>query len=512
MSTVTPSTSNIERSANFLSKNAQAKNQASNPIANAFAALLMSAEDGDTPVSSDAAAPLTGDGRDAAAINPGDDADSPSDFGQAALAGLLNWQALAAADTSAQVATGTVTPSIGSATPATPSAIGNTTPSGVNTNPPVNVLSAQIDPSKSGKWAVEASTGYAPPASSASPFAQGVALASSQATIPIPTAMRPEQSTPASNAPPPGIDVSGMVPTEISAATVPTSTVASATSQAPMETLASGADRTSVAKTRMGASRNQLSTSAATIKAGAGTTLQSLASNGKTTETSFQPRATVDLVARPATEVAPDTAKVNAPANDSETLKQEGPRLAAETGSPGTEHMQTGDHTPTASTSTDPTTLTGMDQNEMVDLMDNLGGQIAYWATQGTQSARLTVGDDKDNPLEVNISMRDGEVHVAFEAADAEVRDALTLSAEDLLKNMLETKGMTLGDVTVGQRPPFAGQGDHAPGNRQASDQAISQRAASGGQSSASAGTTAPLAQPLRRPAIATATKLDLFA
>lgn len=495
MSTVTPSTSNIERSTHFLSKNAQAKNQASNPIANAFAALLMSAEEVEIPVSPDASPHLADDGRDSTGTNQGDNTNSPSDIGQAALAGLLNWQALAAADNSAQGATGNTAPSAGAAT-------------NLNTNLPL----AQIDLSKPGKLPADPLMGNAL-GSSASALAQGIAPASLQASIPVSVALKPEQTTSAANESVPSIDLSGMVPTEASAAAVPASPVALVASQATMETLASGADRAGFAKTRTGTSRNQLSTGTATTKVvGAGTALQSNAPNGKTNETDMQPRATVDLVARPAQEVASGTAEVNAPSSDSAPFEQNGPRLTAETGAPDAEHMQAGDHTPIASPPTDPTPLTGMDQSEMADIMDNLSGQIAYWAAQGSQRASLTVGDDKNNPLDVNISMRDGEVHVAFEAAEAEIRDALTLSAEDLLKNMLESKGMTLGDVTVGQRQPSAGHGETTPDNSQGSAQAISQRAASSIQRSSSTGTVDPSAQPHRGPAIATATKLDLFA
>ena len=494
MSTVTPSTSNIERSTNFISKNAQAKNQASNPIASAFAALMMSVEDIEAPASTDASTQLTDNGRDSTAIDQDISPKSPGDIGQAALMGLLNWQALAASEKSDQVATGNVA-----------------SPDGTAPNFLVNLPTAQTDPSKLSKWALDGSTGNAP-AINASPFAQGSAIASSQATVPIPAGLGPEQLPGATSGSTPGIDVSGMSPTVGSAATESVSMAASASPYSHIEALASGVDRTSVAKARMGTSRNQLPTGAPITKTGAGTTLQSLASSGKAPETDVQPRATVDLVARAATEVATKTTEDNVPANDNASIKQDGLRLAAQTGTPGAEQMQTVDHTPDAPLQTETAPLTGMDQNELTDIMDNLSGQIAYWAAQGSQRASLTVGSDKDNPLEVNISMRDGEVHVAFEAAEAEVRDALTLSAENLLKTMLESKGMTLGDVTVGERQSSAGHGDTAPENRQGSDLAVRSRTASSSRRDTPAETVDLLEQPHRRSAIATATKLDLFA
>lgn len=496
MSTVTPSTSNIERSTNFVSKNAQTKNQASNPIANAFAALLMSAEEVEAPVSANASGTLADDGRASTDNTQGANATPPTDAGQAALAGLLNWQALAAADNSAQ------------------GAAGNTTSSaGTNSTPMISLLATQVDLSKPGKLSADTLTGNVP-GSSTAPFAQGIAQTSLQAVDPIPGPLQPEQPTSIANNPVTGIDVSSMVPTtEASVVPLPANPTGLATSQATAEVLTNGADRVGFAKTRVGASRNPSPAGAATAKAGAGATLQSNAPSGKATEPDLLPRATVDLVARPESEVASGTADASAPADESAPFKREEARLVAETGAPGAEHLHTSDHTPTTLAPTDlPPPAGTTPDSSMADVMDNLSGQIAYWAAQGSQKASLTVGDDKDNPLEVNISMRDGEVHVAFEATQAEVRNALTTSAEDLLKTMLESKGMTLGDVTVGQRQSPADSGASTSENRQGSDQAITPRTASGTQHRAAAGSTDSLAQPPRRPTIATATKLDLFA
>lgn len=141
MSTVTPSTSNIERSSSFATKNTPTKTPGANQPANAFAALLMSVEDVETSVSPDAS-PLLADGASGSTTaNKGDAPESPMDAGQAALAGLLNWQALATADNAAQTATGS-----------TASPTGSTTILGIRVPPD------QITPSNAGKSSADTST------------------------------------------------------------------------------------------------------------------------------------------------------------------------------------------------------------------------------------------------------------------------------------------------------------------------------------------------------------------
>jgi hypothetical protein len=100
MSTVT--TSNIERSPTFVSKHASAKNQATNPIANAFASLLMAAEEDGSASFTDALDPLATDRATDPRTPDPEVTVALADPGQAALAGLLNWQTLATAGNTAQ--------------------------------------------------------------------------------------------------------------------------------------------------------------------------------------------------------------------------------------------------------------------------------------------------------------------------------------------------------------------------------------------------------------------------
>lgn len=139
--------------------------------------------------------------------------------------------------------------------------------------------------------------------------------------------------------------------------------------------------------------------------------------------------------------------------------------------------------------------------------MERLSAQVSYWATQGNQRANLTIAGEHDQPIEVRVSFEKGEVSVHFETDELSMRDALTTSAEDMLNRMLETKGMTLGNVSVG-----SGQADsRQPPQPQAhTPQAENRTTATGspnGSTQASPTTTA------QRPrSIISNDKVDLFA
>jgi flagellar hook-length control protein FliK len=211
-------------------------------------------------------------------------------------------------------------------------------------------------------------------------------------------------------------------------------------------------------------------------------------------------------------EAAPDVAEGDIKQTELSPNRSEGVRMPTETGTPGTDHMHVSEH-PTATLSpTEAAPTNSLATDNLTDIMDQLSGQISYWAAQGTQRASLTVSNDKDNPLEVNISMRDGEVNVAFEATQDDVREALTTHAEALLKDMLESKGMTLGDVTVGQRPPTPDQGEATPHNRNGQNTATTVGTAPGILARSTQNGQSNLNPIPHRPDIATAQKVDLFA
>lgn len=142
--------------------------------------------------------------------------------------------------------------------------------------------------------------------------------------------------------------------------------------------------------------------------------------------------------------------------------------------------------------------------------MEELGAQIAYWSTQGNQRASLTIGEGSNAPLDVKIAFENGAVHVQFETDESEVRDALNLSAEDTLNRMLEARGMSLGDVSIG-----SGQAKESPSSAfsDSGQQEPSRASSLTHSASASTGTSPTVAGAPRRPeSIISANKLDFFA
>ena len=545
MSTVT--TSNIERSPTFVSKHATAKNQATNPIANAFASLLMAAEEDGSISPTDALAPLATDRATDPPMQGPEVTVALADPGQAALAGLLNWQTLTTAGNTAQAANGS-TELAGDSATSERSTRQSSQDSLMKLTVGIAAPATNLDATDITGWPLTQKGLSAPgklgvdslPLTASSPLTSPVLAPASATTALQPTPSRlsvdslplTTPSTLASPANTPALTTSTLQPT----LNVPTPTLGApaleqsssrngaipeTTVQPPgvqqhsQEALVAGIQRASTAKSRSSGNGNQLQTStlgAAGGKTGASAALQNNLSAPAATEVGMSPRATVDLAARTATEAEPGTNEGGPPKAESTSLRADGARPSADSTHQGTDHVQPSEQPAGPIASVEPTSMTGQAAENMADIMDELSGQVAYWAAQGTQRANLTVGGDRDNPLEVSIAMRDGEVHVAFEAAQDDIREALTTNAEALLRNMLESKGMTLGDVTVGQRPPSPDQGAATPQERNGQNPDAAARmapTAPAGATRTGQGISAPM---LRRPDIATTQKVDLFA
>ena len=302
-----------------------------------------------------------------------------------------------------------------------------------------------------------------------------------------------------------------MTGTEPAIAAVKSSTTVTA-SHWVADAQAAGAEKPHAAKFRVGAARNQLPTATSANKSGPGVSLPNATANTVAPETAAFPRATVDLIARATPSTLSGDTESDAHSEETLLAKPDGARSAVPPTTPDTENAFANEQAHSSLAPTDPAATNTSPPEQMGNLMDELSGQIAYWASQGNQRASLTVGNDTDTPLEVSIAMRDGEVHVAFEAAQGEIRDALSASAEALLKNMLESRGMTLGDVTVSQRQSPPQQDAPTPDNRNQGEQ-TAPRGIAGSSARASAAVSAEaVAQIPRRPNIATAQKVDLFA
>ncbi len=84
---------------------------------------------------------------------------------------------------------------------------------------------------------------------------------------------------------------------------------------------------------------------------------------------------------------------------------------------------------------------------------DELGGQLTWMAAQGVQSASLRLSPDHLGPLEVHISVQNGNASVWFGATQLDTRAALE-QALPRLREMFASQGLTLADSGVSREPP----------------------------------------------------------
>lgn len=79
---------------------------------------------------------------------------------------------------------------------------------------------------------------------------------------------------------------------------------------------------------------------------------------------------------------------------------------------------------------------------------DELGTHLAIMAANGREAASLRLSPEHLGPLEVQISMKDGEASVVFNASNADTRSALEQSLPRL-REMFASQGLVLGDANV---------------------------------------------------------------
>jgi hypothetical protein len=144
------------------------------------------------------------------------------------------------------------------------------------------------------------------------------------------------------------------------------------------------------------------------------------------------------------------------------------------------------------------------------ELMNQLTDQVNTLVNQGVQTATLTVDADGANPVNVQVTMDDGEVSVTFGAIDPSTLDALKSQAEATLKPMLETQGMTLNQVAVEAQASMGTLG--GSGGQTGSGHTSDQRPAPGSTVSKAAASTAAPQRTTPRSPLASKGHLDLFA
>ena len=84
---------------------------------------------------------------------------------------------------------------------------------------------------------------------------------------------------------------------------------------------------------------------------------------------------------------------------------------------------------------------------------EELGAKLTWMASQGIESASLRLSPEHLGPLQVTISVRDGQASVWFGAAQPDTRTALQQSLPQL-RQLFANQGLTLADAGVSREPP----------------------------------------------------------
>jgi flagellar hook-length control protein FliK len=93
---------------------------------------------------------------------------------------------------------------------------------------------------------------------------------------------------------------------------------------------------------------------------------------------------------------------------------------------------------------------------------DELGTKLTWMAHQGIESASLHLSPEHLGPLQVSISVHNGQASVWFGAAQPDTRTALQQSLPQL-RQLFASQGLTLADSGVSREPP-RGQGQQSSG------------------------------------------------
>jgi flagellar hook-length control protein FliK len=84
---------------------------------------------------------------------------------------------------------------------------------------------------------------------------------------------------------------------------------------------------------------------------------------------------------------------------------------------------------------------------------DELGAKVTWMAHQGIESASLHLSPEHLGPLQVSISVHNGQASVWFGAAQPDTRAALQQSLPQL-RQLFASQGLTLADAGVSREPP----------------------------------------------------------
>jgi flagellar hook-length control protein FliK len=142
--------------------------------------------------------------------------------------------------------------------------------------------------------------------------------------------------------------------------------------------------------------------------------------------------------------------------------------------------LGTSDETPSADEVTDFAAPPSGTETEEANAQD-----LRTWTPGSLRQASLRVGQDGEEAIDIELSLRGQEVNIDFRTDNAEARSSLQASAGQTLSELLQRSGMQLGGLSVGGQavPDRQSPGQEATPSRRP-DQA---RAVSGGGEAAAA-------------------------
>ena len=100
---------------------------------------------------------------------------------------------------------------------------------------------------------------------------------------------------------------------------------------------------------------------------------------------------------------------------------------------------------------------------------EKLAERVVMFAGAQTKTAEIRLTPAELGPLRVQISVDDGQAHVAFQAHNAVTREAIE-QALPRLREMLAESGLSLGQADVGEQGVAGGERDHEATSDGASD------------------------------------------
>lgn len=97
------------------------------------------------------------------------------------------------------------------------------------------------------------------------------------------------------------------------------------------------------------------------------------------------------------------------------------------------------------------------------DAYETLGSQISLWAGSQTKRASVHIDMDRDQALDVEVRVEDGQAHLAFRTDDPQVRDQLRAQAQAVLSELLARAGIGLESLSVGAQHAGTQSGSGSP-------------------------------------------------